>query len=572
MRYQLGKANSLKAQEDSLVPLARHIYPFRYACRLRALGLRRLPVLVVFSSLGLGTSQAFAYEPVESPVVLADNLTDSVELEGLNNEALGMPIAQGKIPTELDEISPQPMVDFEAQLAEAQQLTWQGDYDSAIAAYEAILAIAPDNLAARSGLAEAYTWSGQAAIALPLYDDILTAYPNYIPAQIGKAQALTWQADFRLALTLYEQVLQIEPNNLSALRGQADLLARLGNYQQATDYFRAAIERYPDSPELKIGLARVYYSRQQTRRAVELLHPLIESGNSEALALLDEIEAVQVELNFENENNNSDRINQLIESTVRFRIDHSDTVQFVSTGFNSFRQNAIEGVDNIPVQVGIEGHLGEVSLSSGVGIDFFDRLPAVPNAFVNATWEASSNLFISGEVQYGAYKFNAETLANDIRALRVTPEIYWRFDEATSLYSSFTWGSYSDGNQEQQFIASAERTFGNFFIGASFFFWNYNQDLDNGYFDPDGYLYYGGEIGWAGPITDTFGCRISASLGAQTLDGRTSGANSYQGKCTSELLSGFEVALGYRYSTIIDDVNRNNSENSTVSGQLRFTF
>ena len=462
-----------------------------------------------------------------------------------------------------------PVEDITAELAAAQQLTWDGEYEQAIAAYNTILQNSPNSLEAKAGLAQALTWSGAADLSRPLYEEILLEIPDSIPAQIGLAQALTWQEDFQSALANYEQVLSRDPNNLEALRGRADMTAGLGNRKQAIEYYQQAIAQYPTDTKLQVGLARTYYAQGDVSGAIEILQSLPEDS-PEAIALLNEIDGIQVDLDFEN-NNNADRINQTLEATTRFRINRSNTQQFVRLGYNTFRQNNIETVENFPIQVGIERQFNKVTLSGGGGVDLFNQLSAVPNTFVETTWAATPNFFVLGEATYGAYKFNAEALENDIRAARVKPALYWQIDNQTSLYSDFTWGTYSDGNQEQQAIASIERELGDFFLGASVFYWNYNRDLDNGYFDPDGYWYYGAEVGWDGRIVEGLSCRLSVALGAQTLDAETSNANSYKGTCAADV-GKFEAILGYEYSTVIDNAGRDNSETSTITAQLKLAL
>ncbi len=384
------------------------------------------------------------------------------------------------------------------------------------------------------------------------------------------------------------------------LRAKTDLLAQVSVKTTATDYYKAAIARYPQNEGLKIALAQIYLNRQQIQQATEILQPLSAQGNLKAQILLKEFILInrpepprrsestgkaettsrpattEIQLDFENENSSS-TVNQFIGSTVRFRLDdgeqsQNETVQILRLGYNNFSQVGIEEITNIPIQVGVEKTLGNLVLSAGGGIDVFNRLAAVPNIFAKATWDIDPNLSLYGDIEYGAYKFNADTLENEVKALRVTPSVYWQIDDNTSFFSSFTWGSYSDGNREQELFSSVERTFGDFFVGASLFYWHYSKDLDNGYFDPDSFLFYEGEVGWDGNISEELGCRVSAGLGEKNFEGSTSLSSTYQARCEIELGKRFEASLGYEYSIGIEAGRFTGPGKSEIIGQVRFTF
>ena len=244
----------------------------------------------------------------------------------------------------------------------------------------------------------------------------------------------------------------------------------------------------------------------------------------------------------------------------------------MNAGAYTFQENGIEDITNFPLQIGIQQQFKDISISAGGGVDAFDRLPPAPSLFASVNWQATPNLIISGDITYEPYKFSAASLENNIQAVRTTPAVYWQIDQATSLYRSFTWGHYSDGNQEQQMIANVERKFGDFFLKATAFLWAYNQDLDNGYFDPDGYSLYEGEVGWEGRVTEALDCRFSASLGSQRFDQNSSTANSYKGKCAAQISPDVEVGLGYHYSNLIDAPPNENNQRSVVSGHVKFSF
>jgi len=315
--------------------------------------------------------------------------------------------------------------------------------------------------------------------------------------------------------------------------------------------------------DLPIGTSLEAISRQAADLATDTA---VDSGTA-----LESANAVLIDSAFKNDSSQS-KTNQQIDTTIRFQLPSANSTPFIRTGIHTFQEDGIEDITNFPLQIGIEKQFKDISLSAGGGGNFFNRLPATPSLFASVNWQATPRILFSGDITYRSYKFSAASLENNIRAVRVTPAVYWQIDPATSFYSSFTWGNYSDGNQEQQIVVNLERTAGGFFIKTTAFFWAYDQDLDNGYFDPDSYSLYEGEIGWEGRIAEGLNCRIAASLGRQSFDQDNSTANGYKGNCTAQLSPSFEAGLGYYYSNTINTPSNENNQRSVVSSHVKFSF
>ncbi len=461
---------------------------------------------------------------------------------------------------------------WQAQLGKAQALSLSERYDDAISAYDEILEQDPDNLEALLGKANSLNGQGDAREAIMLYETILEQDPDNLQAYLGRARATSWFSPEQ-ALELFEEILEQHPDSVDALHGKAKVTHHLGDSEQAIALYENALEQQPDSPELLLGLAQVYYSQQRVRRAVDVIQPLLDRQHPQALHFLNEMRSVEVTVDFYNDSNDSGRSDFLVRQTTRFRIADSDTVQSVSAGLHRFHQDGFQSLTNIPIQIGVEGNIGKVSLRGAAGVDLFDRLAAVPNFNAEVNAPLAPNVYLTGRLEYGPYRFNVETLENDIRALRVGPELYWQIDRATGLFASYRFGSYNDGNTEQEFFVNLERQLGDFFVAANVYGLFYANDPENGYFAPSDFLLFGGEVGWEGVVTDFLQCRLSIGLGHQLLEGGASLGNTYQARCGAQISPNVEASLGYRYSTVIDDVTDNgDSANQTVSGQLRFTF
>ncbi|GAB4380483.1 MAG: hypothetical protein Kow00121_36840 [Elainellaceae cyanobacterium] len=280
-----------------------------------------------------------------------------------------------------------------------------------------------------------------------------------------------------------------------------------------------------------------------------------------------------LEIDFRNDRDNYGQLNRIFEPTVRVRLPDGSAIR-VRTGYNLFDQSHVEPITNVPLQVGWEGTIDRTTIQFGAGLDFFDRLPTAFNASASASYTIFPNVTVSGVADYGPYKFNARTLENEIRAFRFGPNLYWQITPDTSLFSLFRVGLYNDGNQEQQSFTRLEHQFGDFYVAANLFTWNYNENVENssGYFSPPDFLVYNAEAGWNGEITDFLSCRFAVTFGRQRLQRETDSASAYRALCTTRFSSRIEADLGYTYSNVRTATGGGGYNNHSFTGQLRFSF
>ncbi|AFZ32071.1 hypothetical protein Glo7428_3602 [Gloeocapsa sp. PCC 7428] len=294
------------------------------------------------------------------------------------------------------------------------------------------------------------------------------------------------------------------------------------------------------------------------------------------------LESIQTD--FRHQTDNFGDRNLLIEPTIQFRLSNDATLTF-KTGFNYFDEPTLASITNIPFQVGWAGKVGGMTLQTAVGVDIFDRLPPALNfsakldapivVKVAPSGELRSGVVLSAALEQGSYKFNAQTLENQITAWRLGPSLYWQIDRDTSFFSTLRWGSYNDGNSEWQSFSRLERQFGQFSVAANLFTWNYanNFERTSGYFSPLDFLVYNAELAWEGDVFNFLRCRLAANLGQQRLRGEMDNANSYQARCTAKISHDIEADLGYSFSNVRNqDTGGSAYGGSSLTGQVRISF
>ena len=280
-----------------------------------------------------------------------------------------------------------------------------------------------------------------------------------------------------------------------------------------------------------------------------------------------------LQLDFRNDTDNFDQLKRLIEPTVRFRLPN-DNLLSVATGLNTFEQPGVESITNIPLQIGWEGALEPFTLKTHAGVEVFDRLSVVPTFDASATVTVLPNVTVSASVEHGPYKFNAETLDNQITTWRYGPDLFWQINDNTSLFSLLRFGQYNDGNFEQQSFSRLEHRLGQLSVAANLFNWSYQKDAEitSGYFSPPDFLVFNGEIAWEEDVFDFLNCRFAGNFGNQRLQGAWTTAYSYQARCTAQLSPQIEADFGYAFSNVRSRTGGSAFNTEGLSGQLRVSF
>ena len=289
---------------------------------------------------------------------------------------------------------------------------------------------------------------------------------------------------------------------------------------------------------------------------------------------LERIKLDSIKTDFKNEQDSFGQENQLLETTLKFRI-HDDQKLLFKTGVNSFVLPGVDRVINIPLQVGWQGKVGLVKVESAIGVDWFDRLPTAINLHLGAEIPISPSATVSFVVDQEPYKSSAKVLENGVSSWRYGPSFYWQIDPKTSFFSMYRLGHYNDGNFEQQSFSRLERKIGQFSVSTNLFAWNYRQDMQQrkGYFSPPDFLVYNAELAWEGDLFKFLHCQLAGTVGRQRLNGEISPGNTYHTRCTVKISPQVELDLGYAASSVRKrDTGASGSSSREITSQLRVSF
>ena len=182
---------------------------------------------------------------------------------------------------------------FWTVVRQAESARAAGESERAIQLYERATADRPNELSVRSSLGDLYAEVGYLDRADAAFRAILSVQPNNVNALRGLIGVLTQQGRMREALALAERVPQEqrgELGNLATLkaqylRDQASEASSAKNFAEAERLLKEALILDPQSPWVRLDLARLYQRQGRTREANTLIDGLLDSNPRMAEAL-----------------------------------------------------------------------------------------------------------------------------------------------------------------------------------------------------------------------------------------------------------------------------------------------
>jgi tetratricopeptide (TPR) repeat protein len=433
------------------------------------------------------------------------------------------------------------------------ELAWiyayQKNYEASLALCDRLVKADPDTEAWQLQRAQILGWAKRYRESIQAYQQILAKHPQSMAAQLGEAEVLSWDGQYDASRRRYQRVLATDPNNEPALTGVADIALWTGNLGDALAQFTALRGQFPQSTAVQLGLAKTQIARQDRRSASATLQPLIAAKNSEAIALVKAINAVQSQTEFDSRSRSSQQNSLTVNQSIAYQLGYTNLRQAFQVGYGKFTQPGRDVLNTVPVRVGIAGASYPTQWQVSAGADIFDRLSAQPFVEGRIATQLSPTLQVGAIANYQAYKENVETLENGIKLLRVQPYLSWQITPSTSLYAQYGAGFYSDGNRDGQLWAGLKQGVGQFYIEGSVLSWRYRNDPQNGYFAPSDYFSYAGELGWQGQLADAATCQLAVSLGRQSYGGQSRPEQGYKAGCQLKFSPTTRLDALYRYSS-----------------------
>lgn len=159
---------------------------------------------------------------------------------------------------------------------------WQGDVSGALADYERIQALSPGDRSAGLQRARLLSFADSLDRSAAVYDSLLREDPDNREARLGLARVLSWDGRLDCAEVVYRGLVDDRPTDVEVLGGLARVLSWRGELGASERVWRRALERDPDDVDALLGLARTLRWEGREAAALEPLRRAREAAPGNA--------------------------------------------------------------------------------------------------------------------------------------------------------------------------------------------------------------------------------------------------------------------------------------------------
>ena len=421
--------------------------------------------------------------------------------------------------------------DVHALVRSARLLSWESNYAEAIRRYDRALALDPGNREAALERAKVLSWNREFDKALKAFRQIVTDDPSNIDAQLGVARVLSWGGDQAAARREYSRILENTPSNTDALVGVAQTYAWTGQGVSAREWYDKALVADPQKKEALVGMAYLD----------------IDSGDPYAASRI----TAELEQRFPGDT----EIRDLRVAVARARGPVFQTAYDTldDTDENELDVFRVEATAPLPRRSLLSFLYGRYELQ-----DIFGREGTIDSLVAGASFRPTPSQLISlragvdklegsdgdsdneltggltyiaglgsrfeviGSAERTSFKYSVPIL--DAGILIDSYSVGFNARPAAPFRISATGGLWdlSDDNERRSVDAGAwyrwpiRKLF--FETGYAFRFLDYDQDRNNGYFDPKDFTSHAAQLALRGDITDKVYFSATAEGGIQSFE------------------------------------------------------
>lgn len=435
---------------------------------------------------------------------------------------------------------------FRALVRAAMLESWGGDLDVSADHYRRAVAIEPDDFDANLGLARVLSWKRELSGSIDAYRRLRDKHPDDPGVLLGLGQALSWAGRFAEADAVYAGMEDRKIEPIQAHMGRARLRGWQGRLDEAATFWRHVLRADPGNLDARIGLAYVNHWKGLDRTAREQADNLVldHPGSKEAKELQEAIRlGLRPHADAEAFRSSDTDSNQVEGATVAwvFMAEPQTSVRIAySTYTAEFRCDNPSFCSAPGLAPGSEIDTQAQAVSAGVTsrvvgpITFNARLGAVrEDSFDGGSrtvgtlggymrWQVGPRFAVGTSGGRDVMLDTAPLIDRGIRVDEANGRLEYRFRPAWLLSGSAGVASYSDGNARRTAGAALEwrAPRSHPWVSAVFDarYRAFNDDRDNGYFDP---LRYDSELVtvaiWDDYRDGRFYWRIEGTYGRQAF-------------------------------------------------------
>ena len=340
-------------------------------------------------------------------------------------------------------------------------LSWANRLAEARSELENVVALEPQNIAARTHLARVLAWSGALSAAITEADRVLTIAPQHKDALLVKADALQWQGRYAEAIPIYQQII--------ARDGDFDARAGLARAQLAVGNRVAALEN-------RDGL------NPQTPRQQRELSKVRDAIDEETRPTLDS----RYNYYYDSDRNRLDRYSlgtTYWAGNQKLGLDYRHTEATDPTRRNRAEDLSAKLYSRVTDAMG-----------AGAAIGFSQLADRHTSTFPTGQLRVDARV-LDGSIGAGMTREvlsdTAELVQNRIRMTTAGLNLQQNMTERLAVQGRYNYKSFSDGNHANELQWSTQYALNlqpRIVIGHRFRLLDFHEQSGSGYFDPNNYF------------------------------------------------------------------------------------
>jgi tetratricopeptide (TPR) repeat protein len=368
-------------------------------------------------------------------------------------------------------------------VAEAEGLLAAGRYDEAIASFERLRAAWPDDGRILHGLARSLAGKRRYRAADEVYRDMEERRIDPVMAHLERAHLWVKRGDLVSAERAYRNVMQAEGGNLEARIGLARVKHLQGLDRAALDQARNIVLDHPENEEARLLLADIEAALRPT---LDIEPIRFDDGSG------GRVDSLGAAFTFMADPQTSIRLSADALDASFLCADPALCDSLAGPGRTGERL----AVDAYALEAGVDSRLiASIDFHARLGAALQEDLIGGERTVLIAggiiRWRVGPRFTILATGQRGVLSDTAELIARGMRLDAVDMLLEFRFRPAWRLRGKGEYGSYSDGNVRWTTGAGVQWSPGlrGVDFSGAFDVWyrRYQDDRDNGYFDPRRY-------------------------------------------------------------------------------------
>ena len=193
------------------------------------------------------------------------------KIYGVITEVMDIAVRDGMVEIEFKDATPEKFGEAMKKLAKGVDEAGKGRLPEALKLFQEVLAVIPENVAARRNMAKVYLEQGKLEKAKQHLQECLQIDPKdaWIYVMLGNIYKNN-ESNLDVAAFYYEKCLEHHPKDAIVLTNYAGLMTEKGEFQKAEILFKKAIN-IQDVPNAYYGLALIYRMAGQLDAARQVL-------------------------------------------------------------------------------------------------------------------------------------------------------------------------------------------------------------------------------------------------------------------------------------------------------------